>query len=544
MSLITLVEHDPSAAGRRLAGVFSRWTLWYFLGLLVLGLLGVEAIYGHPTPFYDLLRPAFLVTDIPFFAVAAMLIVRGLVRRHLFPEAPRRIVRSVLTGVFTFILIALALIAAYGRAHDEKTTFYAALGADWPLLRWHLLAIAIFTLAVVALVHALRGLNWFDSDLSRRATRGILAALVAFSFVFPATIAMLRDGPKGITTAYSRYTYEYISDIGKGGSFHGLFRDYIKLHRYLSMHAKVHPPGPIILLWFLSFFVGQEAMNLSIATIAVGALGIIPLYYWARDLTNPRAALTCCFVYATIPSIVLFTATSADILFTPFTFLTLLCFGRALERRSIRYALAAGVLYALLSLTSFSLISLGGYFGLTGLWKLGNKETRGAVLQTAILMLMAFLIVQFAVYLWSGFNIIDCFRACQNQFNRDQLELDQVTPRYPSWTWKFLNPLCWLYFAGIPVSVLFFARLRYPQTNTRTLFIIFALTLVILDVLYLARGEGERSAMYVFPFMALPAAHLLDQLGARIKSFGPLAATLGFLAFQCWLTESYFYTYW
>ena len=355
---------------------------------------------------------------------------------------------------------------------------------------------------------------------------------------------MLRDGPKGITCVYDRYTYEYISDIGKGGSIHGLFRDYVKMHPYLSMHAKVHPPGPIVLLWILSLFFGQDAMSLSLATMAVGALGVVPLFWWTRDLTSTRVGLTCALMYAVVPSIVLFTATSADILFTPFTFLTLFCFGRAMARRSAPYALAAGALYALLSLTSFSLISLGGYFGLMGLWKLAKPETRGAVIQTALLMIGAFLAVQFAVRVWSGFNIVDCFAASQAQFNRDQFELDQKMPRFPSWTWKFLNPLCWVYFAGIPVTVLFLARLRRPEAATRALFIVFALTLLILDALYVARGEGERSAMYVFPFMVLPAAHALDEIGARTRSLAPLAATLSFLAFQCWLTESYFYTYW
>ena len=76
------------------------------------------------------------------------------------------------------------------------------------------------------------------------------------------------------------------------------------------------------------------------------------------------------------------------------------------------------------------------------------------------------------------------------------------------------------------------------------LFIVFALTILALDILYLARGEGERSAMYVLPFAAIPAAHMLDELGRKAESVGPLFVTVSFLAFQCWFIESMFYTYW
>ncbi|MBI5094326.1 MAG: glycosyltransferase family 39 protein [Candidatus Hydrogenedentes bacterium] len=544
MSLQSLVENAPILSGRRLAGVYTRWTLWYLLGMTVLWILGIEAIWSHATPFYALVLPAFSVIDVPLAVIATMILVREIGRRYLFPDSPRRWWKALSAGAGLALLAGIAFIAAVGRGRVDKTPLGEVLSADWAVVRWHLLALAVFTVSIVTLTIVLKKLRWFDAGLTRRAVAWMLAGIVAFSFVFSGAIAMLREGPKGISGAYSRYQYEYISDIGKGRTFQGLFHDYVKIHPYLSMHAKVHPPGPIVLLWILSWFAGQEALSLSIATMAFGALGILPLYWWTRDLTNTRVALTCCLVYAVMPSIVLFTATSADILFTPFTFLTLFWFGRAVERRSVRYSLAAGALYAVLALISFSLVSLGAYFGLVGIWKLRNKETRGAVVQTAFVMILAFVAVQGAVYAWSGFNIVECFRVSQEQFNRDQFEVDQAMPRYASWTWKVFNPLCWLYFAGIPVSVLFFSRLRHAAAGTRTLFVIFALTLVVLDFLYLARGEGERSAMYVFPFLALPAAHLLDDLGTRCQSLRPLATTLTFLAFQCWLTESYFYTYW
>jgi hypothetical protein len=145
---------------------------------------------------------------------------------------------------------------------------------------------------------------------------------------------------------------------------------------------------------------------------------------------------------------------------------------------------------------------------------------------------------------WSGFDIIACFRECKAQFDLDQAHLDELAPRYAGWTWRLANPAAWLYFAGIPVSVLALWRFARPDKQTRGLFVAFGLTLVALTLLYLGRGEGERSAMYVMPFIAVPAAHLLDKLAGGGRRFAPIAATLGFMAFQCWFTESVFYTFW
>jgi hypothetical protein len=71
-----------------------------------------------------------------------------------------------------------------------------------------------------------------------------------------------------------------------------------------------------------------------------------------------------------------------------------------------------------------------------------------------------------------------------------------------------------------------------------------ALAAVALNFLYLARGEGERSALYLIPFLAGPAALAAVRMCAQARSMEPLWGMLGFLAFQCWATELYFYTYW
>lgn len=524
----------------RLVSIYARVFIWYVLAVILLWVVGIEGIYGSPMPFYALFAPAFTSIAVP--AGAALAATLGYVFLSAF--FVRRTRRATLLLHVTTGLLALFLLALlYAESMKRNEPMAWSLARHWAELRWHLLALGVLCLGATALLVALRKLNWFRAEPSRRVVGWFLVALVTFAFVFAATIAMLRGGPHGIAQAYERQTYEYIGDIGKTRDIAALFRDYLNVRPHLSMHAKVHPPGPIALLWLLSYAVGQDPLPLSVATMAFGVLALLPLYGWCAQLAGRRAALTCCLLYSLIPGMVLFTATSADILFMPFTLGTLFFFTRALERGSWASALAGGVGYAGMSILSFSLVGIGAYFAVAGLLNLARGKWRETVM-TAFLMLTAFLAVHAALRWTTGFDIIACFHECKAQFDTDQAGLDLLSPRYASWVWKLANPACWFYYAGIPVSVLFLWRIVRPESETKRLFLGFAATLLVLNLLYLARGEGERSAMYVFPFMAVPAAHLLDRLGRDAGSAAPLVASLAFLGFQCWFTESYFYTFW
>ena len=412
------------------------------------------------------------------------------------------------------------------------------------LLPWYALTLLVFSASLFGLAWAMRHLDWFGDGPGRRDARRMLIALAVFAFVFPATVAMLRDGPRGISQAYERQALEYIKDVGLGGSIRGLFSGYVEMHPYLSLHAQVHPPGPIAILWLLSYVAGRAPMGLSLATMALGALSVFPMYLWARELFDRRTALTCTVLYTLVPSIVIFTATSADITFMPFVLTTLFLFQRAIGRASLSCALAAGLCYGLLGIISFSLLSIGAYFAFIGIHRLIKRETRRAVLQTAAVMIVGVLAFHGAVWLWSGFDVIEVFQISKEKFDTDQSMLDLLDPRLPSWAWKFGTPACWFFFAGIPVSVLFVRRLWRVDDSNRGLFYAIALSMVAFDILYLSRGEGERSAVYIMPFLALPAGHLLDEIGAAAKSAVPLVVTAAFLGLQSWAIETILYTYW
>lgn len=533
---------------RRLSFLYARALAVYLGCVALLWFLGVEAIYEHITPFYALWKPVFpclTLFAVALFGMGAVVVGAG-TGSALRPR--------------TALFLSCAFLAGCGAlAYWERPALVALMDGLLP----HLRVIVLLAVAFAALRWALPRMLEREDGMSRANVAKVLAGLVLFAFLFAGATAMLRGGLDGISQAFARTRYEPSGDIGAGGSIWGLFHDFMKLLPHLSQHSGSHPPAPIALLWLFSYVVGREPLGLSLAVMFLGALGVVPLYLWTRDMTDSRTALYSSLMYTVVPSIVLFSATSMDIVFLFFSLWGLFLFERALLRRSVRWAVLAGLAYAWMSLLHFSLLTLGAYFGLMGLYRISaaRKERRAEVwniARTAFVMLAAFVGLHLLVYWWSGFNIVECFMAVfahifmylfPQWVHLAPSELsgvveDMLAPRFSAVVWKFLNPVCWIYYAGIPVSVLFYLRLRHPEAETRGRFILFATTIAALAVLYLAKGEGERSAMYAFPFAIIPAAHLLQQVARQAADQTPLYVTLAFLAFQAWLTESMFYTYW
>jgi len=546
MQPLHFISGDRPHYGKALVRRYTLWLAWYFLGMWAIWSLGFEAIYRHPTPFYGFFYPAIQQIS-NFSALIALAWLAYLVPTLFFYPRSRKPISAILRLALFTLLCGVAVYFFVLEAGQLGATSLDYARSKWAMFRWQLLPGFVFFVFFAAWWESVRRVGWLRAEYTPRQTAVFLAGCVAFSASFAAAIACLDSGTSGIFAAYSRHGYEYVSDIGVGGSIRGLFKDYVSLHPFLSMHSKVHPPGPVALFWIFSYVVGRTPEALSIATIVVGSLSVVPLFLWVRDMAGERTARTFALLFPVVPTISLFTATSADILFMPFTAVGLLCFWRALHGtggRAWLWGIAGGVVYAVMSLISFNLIIVGAFFGFVGLWRLTDASYRVAVVRTAATMIAAFLALHAAVWAWSGFDVFACFQASLGQFSEDQVHLEEIDPRWPSWAWRIVNPVCWLYFFGIPVSMLFIWRLRWPDRDTRAMMICCALTLAVLSLLYLARGEGERSAMYIVPFAVLPAAHLLQELGSRTRSYRPLLATLVFLAFQCWLTEAFFFTYW
>ena len=198
------------------------------------------------------------------------------------------------------------------------------------------------------------------------------------------------------------------------------------------------------------------------------------------------------------------------------------------------------------ALPIFSLIGIGVFFAFVGLWRLGDPQRRMNVFTTAAVMVLMVLAVHGAVRFSTGYDVIENFQNAMAQFEEDQHQLDEITPRYPAWTFRLWNPMSWFFYAGIPVSVLCIkAFMDRSRAGLSPAFLnVVLLTLLALNLLYLGRGEGERSAMYLYPFIVLPAGAYLAQVCLERRSYAPFLATLIVVALQTWAVETFLYTYW
>jgi hypothetical protein len=514
---------------------------WYLLAVSLLWLAGVEAIYGHPTPFYAVLRPVFS----SYLEPMAMSIILGLlyltIRPAFAPERQRTFYRE---WIIWSIWVLTFLVFLYRESSTLSQPFGHASMQLMRILTWHLLATVIFILFYVAGAYSLTHGNWFNKEPSNVFVCCFLLGAVAFSISFACGISMVRDGPVGIVSAFARQHYEVTGDIWAASSVYTLFNKYVEWQPFLSIHGRVHPPGPVLLMRAFSAVFGRSPSALSLATLSFGSLAILPLFAWTCALTNRRVALTSVMLYTVVPAIVLFTATSTDILFMPFTLTTFACFERAIRRHSVTWAIATGLGFATMSLLKYSLLGLGAYFIMVALWRLTAEKQRYKVMATSTIMALTFLSFHGAIRIWSGFELIESMKTAVIYVNHDRYYETIMAPRFSFGWWRMLNPACWFFFAAIPVSVLALWRWFRPVVDTKIIFLLLGLNTLIQSILYLGHGEGERSALYIFPFLVLPAAHAIDELGRVNQSIAPLGATVAFCALQCWLTECFLYTYW
>ena len=512
----------------------------YGIAVLAFWLVGFEPIRGHLAPFYAVWAPQFdsLITPASVALIAcAALLVSARLTFGTWPALPGALI--ALAAILALsILFVFRNQVAYGDA-----SMVQVLRRNLDLLTWQL-PVVVVVAASPPLMRTLAR-TWDDARTAERGPRArVVAALMLFALAFAAAVAMVRGGPGAIVQSYLRRPLEYIGDIGRGGSLRGLFANYETLRPALSMHSQTHPPGAVALMWLMSMVLGRTPWALALATMVLGTLSMLPLRSWVRETAGGRAALIACCLFALTPSIVLFTATSFDIVFLLFALLVILAFSRAMRRGGAWRAMGAGAAFALLTLLSFLLAFLAIAFTFAAIDRLRGREHRRETVRTVAWMVCGFVGLHLAVRGWSGFDVVRCFQASYAQFGTDRMVADLAGSGAPEWAWKLLNAAAWTCFAGIPVVALLLRTWGAGERDERAPIAILGGSLLAMLLAYPGHGESERAAMYALPFVLLPASVMLERLLIRSRSMTPLLLTCALLAAQCWCTESLLDAHW
>ncbi|HUU53902.1 MAG TPA: hypothetical protein VMY87_03190 [Armatimonadota bacterium] len=433
-------------------------------------------------------------------------------------------------------------------AGSATVAFGVALAAGWepglrgewvwrenvlPVRMWSALAAGI-ALAVVSGVLC-RGRAWETMRPLGRALSLVLLILIVFAF----QVAMLNAvgvpwvTPGAYIVSPNATTYFGVAlDVRDPADW---IARYPELLATLPYHAATHPPG--FVLFFLAIqrasaaLIGQPSPQLAelatgysdlfglglappdaaaavasaLAIALVGALGLLPLYFLARRLSDPGVAICSTCLAAGMPGLLLL-ASSPDLIVMALTVLAL-CLGYCAWRgKSALLELLAG-----LTVAAGVFFSLG--FALVGAWAalwivfgaLGSGDRRPAVrraLAAGAVGLVGFAAFYLALYLLYGYHPV----AVAVKALSAHRGVTAVEGARTYWKWVLMNPVECALFAGLPLMVAALWSWRAlgdaQHCRLRAFLISWLVLFALLDVSGAVRGEVGR----IWLFLLWPAA--------------------------------------
>jgi hypothetical protein len=311
-----------------------------------------------------------------------------------------------------------------------------------------------------------------------------------------------------------------------------VLRDFDALRESWPLHAQSNMPGKLMLIYGLKNL-SRAPWLLAWMVIVVSNLGVIPMYWFARDLfDDARVGLWSAALYLLVPGKLFFFPLMNAV--TPVVVLTCACLLlRWLTTGHIIYAAAFGV--ALYGLTFFEPLPLviGILFValIARAWGRGTISTRQCLIQGLVGM-AAFAVTYSVVRRQTGFDLLVAFRAIA----ADAAAFNQTAGRpYGLWAWQNL----WDFAFGMGIGQAIIAltvlgdgliEWRHTRLVSAATWLSASLLAVVLatDLIGVNRGEVVRLWIFLACFLQIPTAYLC----ARLDSLDAFALMLAVTIFQ------------
>jgi hypothetical protein len=238
-------------------------------------------------------------------------------------------------------------------------------------------------------------------------------------------------------------------------------------------------------------------------------------------------------MYVATPSILLLTATSLNMVYALVAAAAIAVAYIGIARRSSVVLAAAGVLLAVSTLLAFELAAVGCVISGMVIWSgLQSGNRRSAFLQL-LSMWLAFVGVHTAVYLTTGFNIVEAFQVARQ--SHAHVYADERS--YPYWT-LLGNPVAFLTLVGAPASLLLLKATSDTVSRITPVALVaipVMATLLAINLSGVVRGETERLFLFLVPWVVIAACGALPSDENRMRTVILAAAPLAFL--QAFLIE-------
>ena len=357
---------------------------------------------------------------------------------------------------------------------------------------------------------------------------GSMVAVAALALA----VAALAGGPAAWAAPLA-FVGEYPGAVGQVGPIPAFLGEFPARVPTLPDFAAQHPPFATVFYVLVDrVWAGLDAAAL--ATVAAGCLGLLVVAGLARDELGDHGERVAVLCWALAPVTVLYVATSADAMWAPVLAGSALAADRGLQRRSLGWTLAGGVLLWLASMLTFAAALVLPFLAVRAL-AVRAASGWGWVLRWAAATSAVVLGLAGLVWAATGYDVVAAVAAVDDFWSHAPGTGQRVW-----WVWIFGDLVAFAVILGFPVTAALVARLA-AVVRERAWGSFEAATLAA--VLAAAcwghtRGEVERMWQFLVPFAVVVAARQLLRWRASL----PLVA--GLLLGQALAIQVLFYTRW
>jgi dolichyl-phosphate-mannose-protein mannosyltransferase len=381
-----------------------------------------------------------------------------------------------------------------------------------------------------------------------------LALLSAFVFVFAinVTTAMMDGSAKAIWKPFDWPGSEYFSDVpavrGVGQFLHG----YVQNLYHYSIHSRTHPPGAVLVLYFVGRALGPGIGTAAWSAVFITATGVAPFYLLARRLAGRQTASIALALYATAPSLVLFGATSMDGVFLVAMLWSTYFLHRAIVEPGTGISIVAGFVVAASLMLSYVTVCVGVMTFIYAILELAVSPKRiGRVAGSFAICAMVIFLCLAILYGLTGFNYLACFRASRFYDHYAMKTFSISFFRYVDVS--FSNLIAFLIGVGFPVIVLWWKqtiRSVIGRTPADRFNMAGVASVLIFSFAGLFTHETERIWLFFVPVGLLAAASWIGRAGGKGFALRGsierrlLEWTMSLTFMQTWLMQLLLFTIW
>jgi hypothetical protein len=313
------------------------------------------------------------------------------------------------------------------------------------------------------------------------------------------------DGVAGPVGGWLHGGIQYYHDALLVRSPGAFLNDFNSLQPDLAVHSKTHPPGAVLLYYGLHELLRAPwSIGLTLTITSVSTAGV-SLYFLAKRFVHPRAALGALWIYLCIPSTQIYFCSSLDALIAG------LCMASVATLLACRGRLLAGVLSgALLYVTSMLTFAFPFVVAVA---VIGERLARRTSTRSGV-MLMTFVACHLLASGLTDFDYPSAFLFASRSENPFGWMAIGEPVNFVVTRIEALMELG-LFLGPIAMALVWRSHRSSDFLRARSLVQLAFTAYGVLFAMLLAgayrTAELARAAAFIYPFMMLPIAALLDR---------------------------------